>query len=124
MREAMHAVFLYHAIRAGLDMGILNAAASVTYEDIDPALRNLLEDVILARRKEAADELAAYAMKESETVTIADARSGRDTSLPVEQRLKESIIKGRAEHLAEDLDEAFMKLGSAVKIIEGRSWLA
>ncbi len=115
----MHAVFLYHAIRAGLDMGILNAAASVTYEDIDPALRNLLEDVILARRKEAADELAAYAMKESETVTIADARSGRDTSLPVEQRLKESIIKGRAEHLAEDLDEAFMKLGSAVKIIEG-----
>ncbi|MEZ3532964.1 MAG: methionine synthase [Muribaculaceae bacterium] len=119
LREAMHAVFLYHAIRAGLDMGILNAAASVTYEDIDPALRNLLEDVILARRKEAADELAAYAMKESETVTIADARSGRDTSLPVEQRLKESIIKGRAEHLAEDLDEAFMKLGSAVKIIEG-----
>ena len=61
LREAMHAVFLYHAIHAGLDMGIVNPAASVQYEDIDPSLRTLLEDVILARRPEAADELIAFA---------------------------------------------------------------
>ena len=61
LREAMHAVFLYHAVKAGMDMGIVNPAASVSYPDIEPELRSLLEDVILCRRKGASDDLAAYA---------------------------------------------------------------
>ena len=61
VREAMHSVFLYHAINKGMDMGIVNPSSSVLYEDIEPAFRMLLEDVILARRPEAAEELIAYA---------------------------------------------------------------
>ncbi len=66
VREAMHTVFLYHAIQAGMDMGIVNPSMSVTYDDIEPAFRTLLEDVILARRPEAADELIEYVQHESD----------------------------------------------------------
>lgn len=118
LREAMHAVFLYHAIAAGLDMGIVNPSSSVTYEDIEPGLRTLIEDVILARRKAAPGELADYAANDT-TQTVTKEQTQRDLSIPVEERLRNAIIKGNSEFLNADLDEAAEKYKSAVKIIEG-----
>ena len=120
LREAMHAVFLYHAIKAGLDMGIVNPSTSVTYEDIEPKLRTLLEDVILARRDGAEDELAAYAMNEDPALAKNTATENqRDMSVPVETRLEEAIVKGRTDHIKEDLEEALKTVGRPVDIIEG-----
>lgn len=120
LREAMHAVFLYHAIDAGLDMGIVNPATSVTYEDIEPKLRTLIEDVILARRAEAPEELADYAANDTQQSVVASkSLQTRDLSIPVSERLENAIIKGNPEFLNEDLDEAIGEYESAVKIIEG-----
>ncbi|MDE6668549.1 MAG: methionine synthase, partial [Muribaculaceae bacterium] len=122
LREAMHAVFLYHAIAAGLDMAILNPATSVTYESIEPTLRTLIEDVVLARRSGAADELAAYAAahaaeKGGAPVTSA-ADSGNDNR-NVEERLRDAVISGDSSNIASDLDEALKVGRTAVGIIEG-----
>lgn len=120
LREAMHAVFLYHAIKAGLDMGIVNPSSTVTYEDIDPELRGLLEDVILARREEAGEELAAYAAGEAVIApTGAETAPARDMSLGVGERLEEAIVKGKPDYLAEDLDIALAEYESPVAIIDG-----
>ena len=94
LREAMHAVFLYHAIEAGLDMGIVNPASSVTFEDVEPGLRSLIEDVILARRKEAPAELADYAAHENGGAAVAGDSHERDMSRPVAVRLENAIVKG------------------------------
>lgn len=119
LREAMHAVFLYHAISAGLDMGIVNPASSVTYDDIPADLRILIEDVVLARRPESADELAAYAA--SGNVENSSEVSGpeRNTGVSVELRLTEAIVKGKTDYLSEDLDEALSKGMAPVDLIEG-----
>lgn len=119
LREAMHAVFLYHAIGAGLDMGIVNPATSVTYEDIEPGLRSLLEDVILARRGEAPDELAVYAAGDTGNAASAKESVQQDRSIPVDERLRTAIVRGNPEFLNEDLDEAMESYKSAVGIIEG-----
>lgn len=119
LREAMHAVFLYHAIKAGLDMGIVNPASSVTYDDIAPSLRELIEDVVLARRPEASDELAAYAAEDVSGQKKEDNAPSRDLSIPVAERLADAIVKGKTEFLAEDLDEALVSIGAPVRIIEG-----
>lgn len=119
LREAMHAVFLYHAIEAGLDMGIVNPASSVTFEDVEPGLRSLIEDVILARRKEAPAELADYAAHENGGAAVAGDSHERDMSRPVAVRLENAIVKGNPEYLMEDLDEAVASGCSAVEIIEG-----
>ncbi len=119
LREAMHAVFLYHAIAAGLDMGIVNPSSAVTYEDIEPGLRTLLEDVILARRPGASDDLAAYATSETATAAKKSDEPVRDLSIPVDERLTKALVKGDAHFLTEDLDEAMALHGEAVKVIEG-----
>lgn len=119
IREAMHAVFLYHAISAGLDMGIVNPASTVTYDDIPSDLRSIIEDVILARREEAPDELAEYAAKELLPKEPIAATNTRDKSQPVGKRLSEAIIKGKGDFLTEDLDEALKEIGAPVDIIEG-----
>lgn len=119
LRESMHAVFLYHAIRNGLDMAIVNPATTVTYEEIDPELLQLIEDVVLGRRPEAAEELASYAsndQKESKGVAIV---SGRDTTLPVGQRLETALVKGNGQYLEEDLAEAIEAGQKPVEIISG-----
>ena len=118
LREAMHSVFLYHAIRNGLDMAILNPATSVTYDDIDPKLLGIIEDVVLARRPEAADELAAYAMQDSGKPAIAKEPEGRDLSKDVASRLEEALVKGNSKWLSEDIEEALNGGMSAVEIIE------
>lgn len=116
LREAMHTVFLYHAIAAGLDMAIMNPSSALTYDGIDSHLRGLIEDVVLARRPEAADELSALALEE--TATKLPVPEGRDMSVGVAERLENAIVSGRADFLTEDLDElsATMK---AVDIVEG-----
>lgn len=118
LREAMHTVFLYHAISSGLDMAIMNPASALTYDEIDSKLRSLIEDVIFARRPEASDELAEFAAKEIAAKGSSQTDAERDVSVPVEQRLKDAIISGKSEHLAEDLDEISETM-KAVDIVEG-----
>ncbi|RHJ95388.1 methionine synthase [Parabacteroides bouchesdurhonensis] len=120
VREAMHAVFLYHAIRKGMDMGIVNPATTVLYEDIEPSFRALLEDVILARRPEAAEELITYAQnlhQENDGGEIEKHEAWRDLSL--DERLEYALIKGIGEHLENDLQEALKQYPRAVDVIDG-----
>ena len=106
LREAMHAVFLYHAVKAGMDMGIVNPAASVSYPDIEPELRSLLEDVILCRRKGASDDLAAYASSHIPSSKGGDSAGEKRVeewrSLPVGERLVYSLVHGIQAHLSGD----------------------
>jgi len=127
LREAIHAVFLYHAIAAGMDMAIVNPSSTVTYDDIDPELRSLIEDVVLYRREDASDELIARAQ---EMLSAKDAAAGRDAaagknaalawrSLPIDERLTYALVKGTAECLEEDLAEALASGRDPVDIIDG-----
>ena len=120
VRSAMHAVFLYHAIRAGLDMAIVNPGMLEQYDDIEPQLRQAAEDVILCSDKGATERLIALAAQAG--TVKADESSASATSaqeLPVEGRLRKALIEGKGAHLQEDLTEALEKLGEAVKVIEG-----
>ncbi|MDE5650216.1 MAG: dihydropteroate synthase, partial [Duncaniella sp.] len=125
LREAMHAVFLYHAIAKGMDMGIVNPSTSVTYEDIEPELRALLEDVVLYCREDAADDLIAYAQSEAEKKAAEGETGKKNTTvdewrlLPLGERLSHALIKGISDHLEEDLAEALDKYDSPVGIIDG-----
>ncbi len=119
LREAMHAVFLYHAIKAGLDMAIMNPSVSVTYDDIEPELRELIEDVVLARREGAEEELAAYAMSENAMAKMEVAEEIRDLSVKPADRLKTSLISGQGRFLADDLADAMKEGMTPVDIIEG-----
>lgn len=120
LREAMHAVFLYHAIGAGLDMAIVNPATKVMYEDIPSELLEALEDVILCRRSDATERLIALADKykpseaESTTTMVID----RHTT-PLEERLTTALQRGEEEFLEEDLNEALATYPTAAAIIEG-----
>lgn len=118
LREAMHSVFLYHAIRAGLDMGIVNAGALPVYDEVPGDLIRLLEDVILNRRKDAAERLLAYA----ETVVSTTSREEKQAlwrQLPVQERLQYAMIHGIADHIDEDIDAAATLYDAALDIIEG-----
>lgn len=120
VREAMHSVFLYHAISKGLDMGIVNPSSAVLYEDIEPEFRNLLEDVILYHRPEAAEELIAYAQNlvvEKQGGTEEKHEAWREQ--PLKERLEYALIKGIGDHLEEDLQEALKAYPRAVDIIDG-----
>ena len=120
VREALHAVFLYHAIAAGMDMGIVNPQTAVQYEDIPLELREVMEDVVLNRSADATERLIAVAaeLKENGSATQqATAEVWRDGS--VEERLKTSLVKGISEYMVHDLDEAVQKYGSAVDVIGG-----
>lgn len=126
IREAMHAVFLYHAIAAGMDMGIVNPATSVTYTDLPHDLLALLEDVILCRRPDAAERLIDYATRLKESAESSDNSgiSGQsDTSsrkdIPLDVRLKTALLKGIDDYLETDLEEALAVYRPAVRIIEG-----
>lgn len=120
VREALHAVFLYHAIAAGMDMGIVNPQAAVQYDDIPLPLRDVIEDVVLNRNPDATERLISMAgqLKEKETA----AQQAADEAwreLPVEKRLEWALLKGVGEHLATDLDEALLKYDTAVDVIGG-----
>ena len=120
VREAMHAVFLYHAIREGMDMGIVNPSASVTYDDIEPSFRTLLEDVVLARRPEAAEELIAYAQSHNEKASGEEGKTHDEwRTKSLEERLAYALMKGIGDHLEADLTEALQHYDRAVSIIDG-----
>ena len=119
VREAMHSVFLYHAIRAGLSMGIVNAGQLAIYEDIPADLRERCEDVILARRADATERLLeiAQAFKGGGSVKRGDDLEWR--KLPVEERLQHALVKGLDEFVLEDTEEARLKTKRPLDVIEG-----
>lgn len=124
IREAMHAVFLYHAIREGMDMGIVNPGTSVLYTDIPADVLERIEDVVLNRRSDAAERLVEVAERlkaERDEAGSAGAQTHQawreDTG--VEERLQYALVKGIGDYLEEDLDEALAKYPNAVSIIEG-----
>ena len=114
LREAMHAVFLYHAIQKGMDFGIVNPSTKVTYEEIPKDQLQLIEDVVLNRRPESADQLMGL-----EEVSSATEETGEVKNLSLEERLQEALIKGGSATLEADLKEAIEKYPRAVDIIEG-----
>lgn len=118
VREAMHSVFLYYAIKAGMDMGIVNAGALVVYDEIEPRLKQLCEDVILNRSPEATDKLLAFA----ETVKAKDKSEIKDEAWrkgPVEERLKHALVNGITEYIDADTEEARLKYPKPLDVIEG-----
>ena len=126
IREAMHAVFLYHAISKGMDFGIVNPATKVLYSDIPSAELEIIEDVVLNRRKDAAERLIALAEKikaeQEATGTTASSSAAQHEQwrdLPLAERLQYALVKGIADHLETDLAEALSVYPKAVNIIEG-----
>jgi len=118
VRRAMHSVFLYHAIPAGLDMAIVNAGQLDVYDEIDPVLRERVEDVVLNRRPDATDRLLEIAEDyRGGAVQRAKDEGWRDAS--VEDRLSHALVHGIADHAEEDAEEARVKLGKPLAVIEG-----
>ncbi|MBR1907776.1 methionine synthase [bacterium] len=118
VREAIHSVFLYHAINAGLEMGIVNAGMLEIYDEIEPELRMLVEDVVLNRNENAGEKLLAYAQTiNHETVSISKKDSLEWRKQSVEKRLQYALIKGNSEFLNQDLEEALRDF-SPLEIIE------
>ena len=119
VREAMHSVFLYHAIQAGMDMGIVNAGQLALYDDIDPELRELVEDVILNRRSDATDRLleAAERYKGGEAQKREVDLSWREK--PVEERLVHALVHGIGTYIDTDTEEARAKATRPLHVIEG-----
>lgn len=124
IREAMHAVFLYHAIRQGMDMGIVNPASSVLYTDIPTDILERIEDVVLNRRPDAAERLIETAErlkaeKEGTSGQAAVSHLAWREGTTVEERLQHALVKGIGDFLEEDLHEALERYPNAVSIIEG-----
>ena len=122
VREAMHSAFLYHAIRAGLDMGIVNPGMLQVYDDIDPTLLKAVEDVILNTDDGATERLidmaAAVLASANETTGAATAVVDSWRTKSIEERLLYALSKGVSEHLAEDIPEALQKYGRPIDVIE------
>jgi 5-methyltetrahydrofolate--homocysteine methyltransferase len=118
VREAMHAAFLFHAIRAGLDMGIVNAGQLAVYEEIEPELRERVEDVLLNRRDDATERLVDFAenVKAKDKAPVADKAWRKE---PVEERLKHALVKGIVDHIDVDTEEARQKCKRPLDVIEG-----
>lgn len=121
VREAMHALFLYHAIAEGLDMGIVNAAAMMPVDEITPELREAIDDVLLVRRDDATDRLVGLAA-DLKAVTASSgtaAPAHHEAVLTAAERLESMVMKGNAENIEPLLDEAMASLGSAIAVIDG-----
>jgi 5-methyltetrahydrofolate--homocysteine methyltransferase len=120
VREAIHAVFLFHAIEAGLTMGIVNAGQLAVYDEVDPGLREVVEDVVLNRRPDSTERLLTLAEKYRDR---GDAVSGEKDvewrSWPVEKRLEHALVKGIAEFVEEDTEEARRGAARPLDVIEG-----
>ncbi len=118
VREAMHSVFLYHAIKAGMDMGIVNAGALMVYDEIEPRLRELCEDVILNRNADGTERLVSFA----ETVKAKGKEEKKDDawrSTPVEERLKHALVNGITDYIDADTEEARQRYAKPLEVIEG-----
>ncbi|MEO6304629.1 MAG: methionine synthase [Bacteroidia bacterium] len=119
VREAIHSAFLFHAVKAGMDMGIVNPAQLVIYDDIDKKLLELVEDVLLNRRDDATERLVDHA---ESLKGITKEKTEKDEAWrkgTVEERLSYSLVKGLVEHIDADTEEARLKLGRPLHVIEG-----
>jgi 5-methyltetrahydrofolate--homocysteine methyltransferase len=120
VREAMHSAFLYHAIEAGMDMGIVNAGMLEVYEEIDPELKVLVEDVLLNRRPDATERLVEYGETlKSAGVEVTEKKAEEWRSGTVEERLSHALVKGIDAFIEIDTEEARVKLGRPLLVIEG-----
>jgi 5-methyltetrahydrofolate--homocysteine methyltransferase len=123
VREAIHAVFLFHAIKAGLDMGIVNAGALVPYDSIDPELRDRIEDVVLNRRDDAAERLLEIAERFNSEDGPAEAEVAEWRSLPVRERITHALVKGIDANVDTDTEELRAEIAAAggrpIEVIEG-----
>lgn len=119
VREAIHAVFLYHAIKAGMDMGIVNAGQLAIYDDLPAELREHVEDVILNRRDDATDRLLAIADKYKGDGSVEKKEDLEWRSLPVVKRLEHALVKGIADFVDEDTEEARQQYAKPLEVIEG-----
>ncbi|MGE2737008.1 methionine synthase [Mycolicibacterium vaccae] len=123
VREAIHAVFLFHAIKAGLDMGIVNAGALVPYDSIDPELRDRIEDVVLNRREDAAERLLEIAERFNKSDKTEDPQAAEWRSLPVRERITHALVKGIDAHVDADTEELRAEIADAggrpIEVIEG-----
>ncbi len=118
VREAMHSAFLYHAIKAGMDMGIVNAGQLEVYEEIPKDLLTLVEDVILNRNKDATERLIEYAEQVKQKDKTGQ-KKDEWRQLPVQERLKHALIKGITDYIEEDTEEARKQYERPIEIIEG-----
>ncbi len=119
VREAMHSVFLYHAIRAGMSMGIVNAGQLAIYEDIAPELRERVEDVILARRSDATERLLEVAGRYKGEAGQKRVEDAAWRTWPVAKRLEHALVKGIDEFVVEDTEAARIESGKPLSVIEG-----
>jgi 5-methyltetrahydrofolate--homocysteine methyltransferase len=122
VREAMHSAFLYHAIRAGMDMGIVNAGMLEVYEEIEPQLKELVEDVLLNRRPDATERLVDFGEKlkaQGEGETSSEKKTEEWRNGTVEERLSHALVKGIDAYIDADTEEARAKLGRPLLVIEG-----
>ncbi|MGA1540785.1 MAG: methionine synthase, partial [Chthoniobacterales bacterium] len=119
VREAMHTAFLYHAIHAGLDMGIVNAGQLGVYAEIPPDLLELIEDVLLNRRPDATERLVTFAETVKGSGKAAVEKDTKWREAPVEDRLAHALIKGIVDHIDEDTEEARQKFPRPLDVIEG-----
>jgi 5-methyltetrahydrofolate--homocysteine methyltransferase len=123
VREAIHAVFLFHAIRAGLDMGIVNAGALVVYDQVEPELRERIEDVILNRRPDAAERLLEIAEAHNKQGEAVEAEAEEWRSLPVGERITHALVKGIDAFAESDTEELRQQIaergGRPIEVIEG-----
>ncbi|MGC2648573.1 MAG: vitamin B12 dependent-methionine synthase activation domain-containing protein, partial [Candidatus Sulfotelmatobacter sp.] len=120
VREAMHSAFLYHAITSGLDMGIVNAGMLEVYEEIEPELKTLVEDVLLNRRPDATERLVDYGEKlKGVSAVVAEKKAEEWRNGTVEERLSHALVKGIDAYIELDAEEARLKLGRPLLVIEG-----
>src|ERR1700760_2581637 len=120
VREAMHSAFLYHAIAAGMDMGIVNAGMLEVYEEIEPELKVLVEDVLLNRRPDATERLVEHGEKLKNVGTVANEKKAEELrNGTVEERLSHALVKGIDTYIEIDAEEARVKLGRPLLVIEG-----
>src|SRR5439155_18602131 len=118
VREALHAAFLYHAIRAGLDMAIVNAGQLAVYEEIEPELRERVEDVLLNRRDDATERLIDFADRvQAKVKEPVQEKAWR--SAPVEERLKHALVHGVVDFIETDTEEARRKFSKPPQVNEG-----
>jgi len=118
VREAMHAAFLYHAIQAGMSMGIVNAGALPVYDDIPTDLREAVEDLIFARRDDATERLTEIAQQHRGSITL-DTQDHAWRNEPVRQRITHALVHGLADWIEEDVEEARVESGQAIEVIDG-----
>ncbi len=120
VREAMHSAFLYHAIAAGMDMGIVNAGMLEVYEEIEPELKVLVEDVLLNRRPDATERLVELGESlKGAGAAVAEKKTEEWRSGTVEERLSHALVKGIDAYIEQDAEEARVKLGRPLLVIEG-----